>query len=80
MRPAAAATACHHLLELMRCFRSTHCPLHSRSAHLRFRLNMYKLREEREIKPATFGHMVSSMLYEKRCGWRASHAWRWLHR
>ncbi len=29
---------------------------------------MYKLREERNIKPTTFGHMVSSMLYEKRFG------------
>lgn len=32
------------------------------------RHNMYKLREERNIKPTTFGHMVSSMLYEKRFG------------
>ena len=38
-----------------------------RSSHVRFRMNMYKLREERDIKPATFGHMVSAMLYEKRC-------------
>lgn len=29
---------------------------------------MYKLREEREIKPKTFAHMVSSTLYEKRFG------------
>jgi len=27
---------------------------------------MYKMREERDIKPSTFGHMVSAMLYEKR--------------
>ena len=31
-----------------------------------FRHNMYRLREERNIKPCTFGHMVSSVLYEKR--------------
>lgn len=31
-----------------------------------FRLNLYKLREERDIKPATFSHLVSSVLYEKR--------------
>ena len=37
-----------------------------RSANLEFRVNMYKLREERDIKPATFGHLLSSMLYEKR--------------
>lgn len=38
------------------------------SANLEFRVNMYKLREERDIKPATFGHMLSAMLYEKRFG------------
>jgi 20S proteasome subunit beta 3 len=32
----------------------------------RFRVNMYKLSEERDIKPKTFAHMVSSALYEKR--------------
>ena len=36
----------------------------------RFKLktNMYKLREERDIKPSTFGELVSSTLYEKRYG------------
>lgn len=33
---------------------------------LRFRLNMYRLREEREIKPETFSALLSHMLYEKR--------------
>ncbi len=33
----------------------------------RFKHNLYKLREERAIKPATFGQLVSSTLYEKRC-------------
>ena len=33
---------------------------------LKFRHNLYKLREERNIKPSTFGELVSSMLYEKR--------------
>ena len=28
--------------------------------------NLYKLREERDMKPSTFGELVSSMLYEKR--------------
>ena len=32
-----------------------------------FKHNMYKLREERDMKPATFSQMVSSTLYEKRC-------------
>ena len=31
-----------------------------------FKHNMYKLREERNIKPSTFGQLVSSTLYEKR--------------
>eukprot|EP00798_Chlamydomonas_sp_ICE-L_P000054 gene54-12872_t len=35
---------------------------------LQFRVNMYKLREERDIKPTTFGHLVSAVLYEKRFG------------
>lgn len=33
---------------------------------LRFRVNMYRMKEEREIGPETFCHMVSSTLYEKR--------------
>jgi len=35
---------------------------------LRFRLNMYTIKEEREIEPETFAHLVSSTLYEKRFG------------
>lgn len=33
-----------------------------------FRHNLYKLREERDMKPATFGWLVSSLLYERRFG------------
>lgn len=33
---------------------------------LRFRVNMYRMKEEREITPETFTHLVSSTLYEKR--------------
>jgi len=33
-----------------------------------YRLNLYRLREEREIKPKVFSALVSSMLYEKRFG------------
>lgn len=29
---------------------------------------MYKLREERNMKPTTFGHLVSAVLYERRFG------------
>jgi 20S proteasome subunit beta 3 len=32
----------------------------------RYRVNMYKMKEEREIQPETFAHLVSSTLYEKR--------------
>merc|ERR1712137_199490 len=38
------------------------------SQKLKFKHNIYKLREERNIKPSTFGHLVSSTLYEKRFG------------
>ncbi|KAG8857873.1 proteasome core particle subunit beta 3 [Serendipita sp. 411] len=34
----------------------------------RFRVNMYTIKEEREIEPETFAHLVSSTLYEKRFG------------
>ncbi|KAI7879009.1 N-terminal nucleophile aminohydrolase [Lichtheimia hyalospora FSU 10163] len=34
----------------------------------RFKTNMYKMREEREIEPKTLAHMVSSTLYERRFG------------
>lgn len=33
-----------------------------------FKHNLYKLREERNIKPSTFGQMLSATLYEKRFG------------
>ncbi|CAM9734268.1 unnamed protein product, partial [Choristocarpus tenellus] len=35
---------------------------------LTFRLNMYRLREEREIKPKTFSALVAHILYQKRFG------------
>merc|ERR1719498_1152841 len=35
---------------------------------VQFKHNMYKLREERNIRPTTFGHLVSGTLYEKRFG------------
>lgn len=34
---------------------------------LTFRLNLYRLREEREIKPETFSALLSHILYQKRC-------------
>lgn len=35
---------------------------------LRFRLNLYELRENRKIKPKTFMNVVSNLLYERRFG------------
>jgi 20S proteasome subunit beta 3 len=34
---------------------------------LKFRVNLYRLREEREIKTSTFASLVSTLLYEHRC-------------
>lgn len=34
----------------------------------RYKVNMYRLREERDISPRTFANLVSSSLYEKRFG------------
>lgn len=34
----------------------------------RYLVNMYTIKEEREIEPETFAHLVSSTLYEKRFG------------
>ncbi|KAE9410830.1 20S proteasome subunit beta 3 [Gymnopus androsaceus JB14] len=36
----------------------------------RFRVNMYTIKEEREIEPETFAHLVSSTLYEPTGGFR----------
>ncbi|TFK50438.1 20S proteasome subunit beta 3 [Heliocybe sulcata] len=34
----------------------------------RFRVNMYQIKEERDIEPEAFAHLVSSTLYERRFG------------
>lgn len=34
----------------------------------KFKHNLYKLREERDIKPSAFGQLVSATLYERRFG------------
>lgn len=38
------------------------------SQRFTFKHNLYKLREERDIKPSSFGQLVSTTLYEKRFG------------
>eukprot|EP01114_Cavostelium_apophysatum_P004126 TRINITY_DN14290_c0_g1_i1.p1 TRINITY_DN14290_c0_g1~~TRINITY_DN14290_c0_g1_i1.p1 ORF type:complete len:233 (+),score=34.66 TRINITY_DN14290_c0_g1_i1:81-701(+) len=38
------------------------------AAKIKFRTNLYKLREDREIKPSTLTNLISSLLYEKRFG------------
>lgn len=35
---------------------------------MRFRLNLYELKENRKVSPKTFTHMVSNLLYERRFG------------
>jgi len=35
---------------------------------IKFRINLYKLREEREIRPKVFSNLVSTLLYERRFG------------
>ncbi len=46
-----------------------HPPPFTRSSQrFKFKHNMYKLREERDIKPSAFGQMVSATLYERRFG------------
>ena len=35
---------------------------------LKFRMQLYELREEREMSPAVFSHLLSTLLYEKRFG------------
>jgi hypothetical protein len=39
-----------------------------RHDQFRLRVNMYTIKEEREITPVTFAHLVSSTLYERRFG------------
>lgn len=38
------------------------------SEQLRYKTNMYRLREERSISPRTFAQLISTSLYEKRFG------------
>jgi len=38
------------------------------SQRLKFRINLYELRENRRISPKTFASVVSNMLYERRFG------------
>jgi len=35
---------------------------------LRFRVNLYELKEDRKMRPSTFTNMMSTMLYERRFG------------
>lgn len=42
--------------------------MRSRREQFRHRVNMYTIKEEREIEPQTFAQLVSSTLYERRFG------------
>ena len=39
-----------------------------RSQRLKFKINLYTMKEERDIEPRTFMNMISALLYEKRFG------------
>ena len=46
-------------------------------AKIKFRANMYRLREDRDIRPSVLANMISTLLYEKRyvmlrssCNWK----------
>lgn len=45
-----------------------HTDVQTVSNRLKFRMNLYALRENREIKPQTFMSMVANLLYERRFG------------
>lgn len=45
---------------------TSHLYIVCRSQRLKFRLNLYELKEGRQIKPKTFMSMVSNLLYERR--------------
>jgi hypothetical protein len=52
------------LLACRTCFPSTSFS----SQRFTFKHNLYKLREERDIKPSAFAQLVSATLYERRFG------------
>lgn len=54
---------------------------HHRAEKFRFKVNMYKLKEEREIEPRTLAHLVSSTLYERRYEntFKMMNQWIWSH-
>ena len=53
---------------LYTCFRPSLSTPPYRKETFRYRVNMFTIKEEREIEPETFAHLVSSTLYERRFG------------
>jgi hypothetical protein len=53
----------HHIIRVSR-----HTDVPRSHDQFRLRVNMYTIKEEREITPVTFAHLVSSTLYERRFG------------
>lgn len=41
----------------------------------RYRLNMYRMKEDRDIEPETFAHLMSSTLYERRYVFTLTQIW-----
>jgi hypothetical protein len=66
--PSRSSFRCCHAvgLDALSSLFSKNC--YYRRERFRFRVNMYTIKEEREIEPETFTHLVSSTLYEHRFG------------
>lgn len=60
------ATPLHTLKSVAKDYTSVLVAGVHRFERFKFKHNLYKMREERHMKPCTFGQMVSATLYEKR--------------
>ena len=56
------------LFHVIHCRYKTNEDIDIRKEQFRYRVNMYTIKEEREIEPEAFAHLVSSTLYERRFG------------
>jgi hypothetical protein len=73
LRHPPSTISSHTLLNLQLHFHyiirvSRHTDVPRSHDQFRLRVNMYTIKEEREITPVTFAHLVSSTLYERRFG------------
>ena len=70
--PPRTCNRCNNIVRpprsLYTCFRPSLSTPPYRKETFRYRVNMFTIKEEREIEPETFAHLVSSTLYERRFG------------